>query len=164
MAEFRVAYARLMEHEGGYYDDPNGGETDKGVARKWNAEAWADGEISDEEAEAAAWERWDKLRCSEIPSQRLAEHMLDFAYMSGSDDAARTLQRAYNRLVPEGWDLLKEDGWVGPITIRQVARFIAAKEAWHDALIHAFICIRGMYYLNLNDRRHVRGWLKRIVW
>ena len=64
-----------MKHEGGYVFDPDdsGGETYKGVARKFHSK----------------WEGWSKI---DLHSQLVAQNLFDFAVNAGVRTASKIAQ------------------------------------------------------------------------
>jgi lysozyme family protein len=121
-ANFAPSLALVLQHEGGFVDDPQdpGGATNKGVTQAVYDD-WRAGEglfkrsvryINDYEVGAIYRRRyWNACRCDDLPSG-LDYCIFDFAVNSGVNRAARYLQRAVGAV---------EDGQVGPATIARVA-------------------------------------------
>lgn len=120
-AKFIDAFVKTIGHEGGYVNDPDdrGGETYKGIARKFwpNWDGWAiidfykskyglDG-INDRLAkneglqlaveEFYQWNFWTPNKCYEF-SQGVAEELFDTAVNQGVKTAAIYFQKALNKL------------------------------------------------------------------
>lgn len=111
---FDTAFDRLIDHEGGYVNNPAdpGGETKFGISKR----AYPDVDISGltlEQAKAIyKRDYWDKARCDELPPA-LAFQVFDTAVNSGIGQAVRFLQRAVG---------VADDGVLGPLTIAAVRR------------------------------------------
>lgn len=110
MANFEKAFNRVIKAEGGYVNDPNdkGGETYLGISRRShpNSSIWEhidkikkDNPNSSNSKLTKLIKKndyvhavikdiyytkyWDKLRCDEIKSQKLAEQLFDMAVNAG---------------------------------------------------------------------------------
>lgn len=115
---FRVAFDRLIGHEGGYTDgsgDP-GGETNFGISRR----AYPDVDIKHltREGAAAIYERdfWTKVGADQWPDA-VAFQAFDFAVNSGIQTAVRQLQRAVG---------VADDGHWGPVSAAALAKMSEA--------------------------------------
>lgn len=95
MMTFEIAIARVLDHEGGYVNDPRdpGGETKFGISKR----SYPDLDIANltRDAAVAIYKRdfWDRVHGDEL-HEDLAYQALDFAVNSGCDTALRYLQRA----------------------------------------------------------------------
>jgi lysozyme family protein len=117
MAIFEPAFNLTMKAEGGYANDPldAGGETYKGVARKYNAgwSGWvaidgvkktkpaslnaalaADANLQQAIRHFYQVNYWDVNRTGDIHDQQLANQVFDTAVNCGTGSAARFLQEA----------------------------------------------------------------------
>jgi lysozyme family protein len=133
MADFDVYFPTLLQHEGGFVDDPAdpGGATNKGItmetfracAKRYlgieptleNLEALTD-------AQAAAIYKplyWDKIRGDEIEPQELADIVFDFQVNAGGN-ASKLLQKVLNDLGAQ--PPLPVDGDIGPGTLAALKR------------------------------------------
>src|SRR5690242_14922551 len=114
MAEFKPAFDRLMELEGGYVNDKadRGGATRYGITEKAARLSGYAGDMARFPVEMAEqiYRRsyWDGLRCSEFNSQALANVVFDFGVNAGLSACGKCLQRALG---------LTEDGIIGSHTI-----------------------------------------------
>lgn len=139
---FDRAFAATMQSEGGYVNNPKdpGGETYMGIARTrhpyWPGWAIVDECRADGEALSMApglteavrqfykEEFWVKMRCPMIDqvSEAVAEELFEAGVNCGPGNGVRFLQRALNRLNSNGelWADLKDDGGMGPKTMRAV--------------------------------------------
>ena len=175
MANFARSFEVTMGHEGGYANNPDdrGGETYKGVARKFHPQwrGWAAVDIikakkplslnaaldadKDLQKEIRTFYKknfWDVNRTGDIQDQQIANQLFDFAVNSGAGMAARILQKAAG---------VEVDGQVGPITIAAVNK--AKPEAFFNALIKE----RKAFYERIvlkdpSQRQFLAGWFKRL--
>lgn len=177
-----------MKNEGGYSNHPDdrGGETYRGVARKFHPD-WPGWEridqykqsnkfpaVLDADHALKGWVQdfyrdnyWRAVGADKVQSQDVAEFLFDFAVHSGPDIPARHLQRALNVLNRKGttWPDLVIDGDIGPKT--QAA--LAAYGEWEGPfpLRKILIGLRTAYYVECVEAREqnesfIRGWLNRI--
>ena len=111
---------------------------------------------------------WDKLRCSDIPDQTIANEMFDGAANCGPRTMGRFLQRALNLFNKEEvkYADLVVDGKVGKKTIRTLKR--ALSMAWwvRIATFRAINALRRRRYIRLAEEQKryetfIGGWLMR---
>jgi lysozyme family protein len=188
MADFMPAYGRTMKNEGGYSDDPDdrGGETYRGIARKFHPDwlGWARVDkykaaeyfprVLDADHALKGWvqdfyrERfWQKTGCHLVDNQALAEFMFDFAVHSGTKTPVLHVQRALNALNRNEtlWKDVEVDGVMGP----QTAEALKMYPHW-ETPVPLFKVLRGLrtaYYVAVVERREqnekfLRGWLNRL--
>lgn len=119
MADFDKAFPRIIKHEGGYVetndpDDP-GGRTFAGISERHNPD-WEGWELLDEGKKDAASglaysfyrkHYWDKLNCSQIPDQRIANIVFSTAVLSGVRTAATLLIFSSSQEAPAKMTLLR---------------------------------------------------------
>lgn len=118
-ANFDKAFNKVIKAEGGYSRDPDdkGGETYLGIARKFHSKSkmWdyidiikfnnpkatykalttllkKDKRIDDEAKKIYKEQYWDKMKCGEITSQRIAEQLFDMGVNSGISNAVKLMQ------------------------------------------------------------------------
>ena len=112
--DFDQAFDKLIDHEGGYCNDPKdpGGETKYGISKR----AYPDVDIANltPDQAKAIYKRdyWQRARCDELPPP-LAFQVFDTAVNSGIGQAIRFLQRAVG---------VADDGQIGPLTMNAVKR------------------------------------------
>ncbi|HHW13511.1 MAG TPA: hypothetical protein GXX28_01085 [Firmicutes bacterium] len=112
---FRRAMEKVLEHEGGYVNDPAdpGGETKYGISKR----SYPDLDIKNlTRGQAIAIYRrdwWDRLRLGEIEDPDLAAKVFDLAVNVGAGTGIMLLQRA---LTAAGHPV-SVDGVVGPATL-----------------------------------------------
>jgi len=176
MANFKIAYDKTADFEGGYVNDPddNGGETYKGIARnfweKWQGWVIVDkykqvahnraelGKILDGNAELQSFVEafykknfWDEVRGDDITDQEVANNIYDFAVNSGVGRASRYAQRVVGAV---------EDGDIGNNSIKAINAYDA------EMFVHAFKKAREGFYRKIVDNnpsqaKFLYGWLSR---
>lgn len=155
MADFSQAVARVLQHEGGYINDSNdpGGETKYGISKR----AYPDLDIANLTVEEARViyrrEYWDKIRGDEIPSQDVADNLLDTAVNVGLHRASKWIQRLVDATV---------DGVIGPKTV------LAIRGTDSRILNLRLVLRRVAFYTELarvdgGRRRFLLGWLRRAL-
>lgn len=146
-------------------NDPedSGGRTKYGISEKAHPEAWADGDVTHDEARTIyekiyiLAERFDKIK-----DETLKHQVIDFGVPSGPDRAARLLQQVVG---------VKVDGEIGPKTLAAIENYPSGKLFGCDVpgkvLINlAFRDARTMFYATLakkrpKDLKFLLGWINR---
>ncbi len=174
MADFSSAFSATMKAEGGYVNDPKdpGGETYKGVARKFNSkwDGWIlvdlakrehnfpanlDGNVQLQEKIKTFYETnyWDKVRGDDLADQHVAESIFDFAVNAGSVTSAKLAQAAVNA---------EQDGVIGPATLQKInaedPRTFLAIFALHKIKRYVRICDQRP-----DSKKFFYGWVKRTL-
>lgn len=151
MQLFDFALDLVLEHEGGYVNDPQdpGGETIYGISRRAHPEAWRNGVPSkDQAAEIYRNDYWLAADCPEL-QPAVAVFLFDTAVNVGVRQSIRLLQRALR---------VTDDGILGPITRG------AANKADPAQLVPRLAAERLAHYAALSTwQRFGRGWSKRTV-
>lgn len=192
MADFNISYTKTMSHEGGYVDDPDdaGGETYKGIARRFNPD-WSGWNIIDEvkktltnsshlprllDNNVSLQQRvkdlykqlyWSPFRGDLMP-QPLADEMFDTAVNMGVGRTVGFLQRALNimnrnaTLYPD----MVEDGQYGPTTHRLLYTYFQKDTV--DYLVKIVNILQGAHYIEYmtkspTQEKYARGWLNRVT-
>lgn len=157
---FDASFARVMQSEGGYVNDPAdpGGETNLGVTiGAWGA--YLGRAIQPGEMKALTLDTvkpfyktmyWDKVKCDDLPAG-VDYAVFDFAVNAGVARAAKFLQRAV------GAD---DDGVVGPGTLSLVKKTTPGK------LLENFTEQKEEFYNTLAERnptqqKFLKGWMNR---
>jgi lysozyme family protein len=189
MADFKKAYSITMAHEGGYVHDPDdaGGETYKGIARKYNA-SWSgwktidkckntcsnfpnclndDNNLQDEVHAFYKLKYWDVNRLDDFKDQDVANEMFDTGVNMGTGRAARFLQKALNYLSRDGslYTPLAVDGQIGPASLNALNRVLSDGDG--KILLTMLNVLQGEHYMNYMDKnpkqqKYARGWFKRV--
>ena len=116
LVEFDDIIEKVLEHEGGYVDDPTdaGGETKYGISKR----AYPDEDIKELTVERAKelYKRdyWDRYRTADLPD-RLRHIYVDMCINMGGGRAIKILQEACNSKNANKIDV---DGGIGPATIK----------------------------------------------
>ena len=184
MADFKLSYLKVMDHEGGYVNHPNdrGGETYKGIARKRNPN-WKGWPIIDSIKGTNKFELkldndellqmevrnyyklnyWDSLNLDYVKAQAVADEVFDISVNMGPGTAGSTLQQALNLLNRNQKDFpdLPTTGTVGPQTLKTINLY--NNEA---ALVKTLNGIQFGKYRNIcqadpSQEVFFLGWLKR---
>ena len=189
MADFKQAYDRTMGHEGGYVNDPQdaGGETYKGIARKYNpnwkgwdiVDTWrtrrtdfpkildSDTLLLQHVKELYKQLYWDVFQGDNITDQDITNQIFDIAVNMGVHRAVKFLQIGLNilnrnqQIYPD----VLEDGRFGPQTFNTLLQYLSLDKSIY--LLKIIIILRGMHYIKYMQRspiqeRFARGWLNRV--
>ena len=143
----------VLEHEGGYVNDPEdpGGETKYGVSKR----AYPNEDIKNltEESAKDIYRRdyWERYRCAELP-ESLRHIYFDMCVNMGAGRATKIMQETANA---KGANL-KIDGGMGPMTV-------GAMKSVELERVRAY---RVKYYVTLIERKpdlakFYFGWFKR---
>jgi lysozyme family protein len=154
LVEFDDIIEKVLEHEGGYVDDPTdaGGETKYGISKR----AYPDEDIKELTVERAKelYKRdyWDRFRTGSLPD-RLRHIYVDMCINMGGGRAIKILQEACNSKNANKIDV---DGGIGPATIK-------AASSVEPFRLRAY---RVMFYAELvmkkpEQERFWVGWFRR---
>jgi len=143
----------VLEHEGGYVNDPDdpGGETNFGIAKRSHPDVDIANLTKEGAKEIYKSEYWDKNKVESLP-EYLRHIYFDMCVNQGRGRAVRIMQRAANA---KGAGL-KVDGGMGPVTI----------EAMKGLEIDRVRAYRVKYYADLVTRKpdlekFYFGWFRR---
>jgi len=147
------AFEKVIDHEGGYVDDPSdpGGRTKYGISQR----AYPDEDIVNLTLERAKElyhkDYWLRSKADKLPAEIRYAHF-DMAVNAGRGAAAKNLQRAAR---------VKVDGAIGPNTL------LAASKV----TISDYMFFRAVHYMritrrNANLAKFLGGWANRIeeIW
>lgn len=174
MADFKLAYAKVLKNEGGYVNDLQdpGGETYKGVARKIHSkwDGWQiidvlkqqsnfpnnlddNQEVQDKIEFLYQVNYWDKLKGDDINSQLVAESIFDFGVNAGTGTSASLAQMVVGAGV---------DGVIGKESISKINAF----EEEH--FLAAFTVAKIGRYIAIikkrpTSRKYLYGWVRRAL-
>ncbi len=164
---FEKALAKVLKHEGGYvnHKDDNGGETFRGISRKFypKSSIWSildtyedkDDAMHDEEVTkmVASFYRnyyWLKIKADEIHDPFVASMVFNFAINSGKRAAVKKIQRIVGT---------KTDGLIGNITLGAL-NAVDPKVFTHHFLLEIF-----EFYTQIarkgNNHVFLQGWCNR---
>ena len=188
MANFEEAYSKTMGHEGGYVHDKDdaGGETYKGIARKYNGD-WSGWNIIDSkkndsnfpsclddidelqtDVHAFYKERyWDVNKLDDVSSQAVGEEMFDTGVNMGIGRAAKFLQKSLNYLNRNGtlYSDLTVDGAIGGKSLSALDKVLSDGD--EKILLTMLNVLQGNHYMeymgkDLTQEKYARGWFKRV--
>jgi lysozyme family protein len=160
-SNFDACFAKVIQSEGGYVNDPadRGGETNLGVTvGAWGA--YLNRAIQPGEMKALTVDTvkpfyksmyWDKVKGDDLPVG-VDYAVFDFAVNAGTGRAAKFLQRAVGAV---------DDGVIGSGTLALVAKTTPGK------LLENFAEQKEAFYNTLADRnptqqKFLKGWLARV--
>ncbi len=189
MANFEEAYYKTMGHEGGYVHDPHdaGGETYKGIARRYNSdwEGWpiidsqknssyfpqcldSDDDLQDSVHAFYKVRYWDVNKLDHVQSQAVGDEMFDTGVNMGISRAAKFLQRSLNYLNRNGslYPELIVDGKIGGKSLNALDSILRGGD--ERVLLTMMNVLQGQHYMNYmdsnpNQKRYARGWFKRVT-
>ena len=153
MKNFKEIIKKVLEHEGGYVNDPKdlGGETKYGITKRFYPDVDIKNLTIEQATEIYKKDYWDKNKVESLP-QNLWHIYFDMCVNMGKRTAVKVLQRA---AVNKGRDI-EVDGGLGPMTIG------ALKGVELDR-VRAF---RVKYYVDLitarpEQEKFYLGWFRR---
>lgn len=148
MTAFDQVFDRLMEHEGGYVNDPAdpGGETKWGISKRSYPNLNIQTLTREEAREIYTRDFWTRGKMDQF-EPAIAFQVFDFAVNSGIETAIRKMQTAVG---------VADDGHVGPITIA------ALKAMSVTDFIMLFVAERLEFWTRLaNWPAAGKGWVRR---
>jgi lysozyme family protein len=192
MANFDTAFEKTAAIEGGYVFDPDdaGGETYKGISRRFNPlwQGWDRideikmtnsskkefGKIFDQDKglqeEVVLFYKqayWDKFWGDDIPVQEIAEELFDTGVNIGVHRAVEFLQKGLNLLNrnKKNYTDVFEDGLFGRNTLKALQAYLKIDDVSY--LLKVMNVLQGMHYIeymrkNPAQEKYARGWLKRV--
>lgn len=147
---FDTLIDRLLDHEGGYVNDPRdpGGETRFGISKRSYPSIDIKNLTRAVAVDIYRRDFWDRIQGDTLP-QAFAFQALDAAVNHGMENAVRWLQRAA---------CVAEDGVIGPVTLAAVGRADPAD------LVLLFNAERLRFYARLAAfDAFGRGWVYRVA-
>ena len=154
LVEFEEIIEKVLEHEGGYIDDPTdrGGETKYGISKR----AYPDENIKELTVERAKelYKRdyWDRFRVSDLPD-RLRHIYVDMCINMGGGRAIKILQEACNSKNAEKIDV---DGGIGPATIKAASNVEPFRLRAYRVMFYAELVMKKP-----DQERFWVGWFRR---
>ncbi len=190
MATYDDTFRKTAAHEGGYVHDPDdvGGETYKGVSRRYNP-SWGGWRLIDELKQASGdfpdnleqnvelqasvkdfykQNYWDKFWGDEIPAQEIAEELFDTSVNMGARRAVTFFQEGMNLLNRNQRDYkdITEDGLFGRKTLEVLTAYLKVERGDCKPLLKVMNILQGMHYIEYmrkspTQEKYARGWFKR---
>ena len=153
MKTFDEIIEKVLEHEGGYVNDPKdlGGETKYGITKRFYPDIDIKNLTIEQATEIYKKDYWDKNKVESLP-QNLWHIYFDMCVNMGKRTAVKVLQRA---AVNKGKDI-EVDGGLGPMTIKALSGVELDR-------VRAF---RVKYYVDLitakpEQEKFYLGWFRR---
>lgn len=187
MAKFQIAFKKTMVHEGGYVNDPadRGGETYKGISRKYHPEwpGWKkvedlygagitskhfedDIELQNLVQTFYKEKYWLPLHIDSIPNQNVADKIFDIAVNMGTRVAQKLTQEGVNLINRNGQDTLDVmvDGVIGEKTLFGLKAVLIVRL---DAMLLVLKALQAERYVDICRRdptqeKFLHGWLRRV--
>ena len=165
---FDKAFEYTMPFEGwdAYTNDPDdkGGATKYGITvrtlKAIRFDVDGDGDVTENDVKFLTYSQakdilkrkyWDVIQADSIESERIAIKLFDCAVNMGPARATRIAQEALNDLRYG----LVVDGLMGPKTLS------ALNGSDEDVFFLFMVCQLEQYYVGLNRRKFLKGWLRR---
>ena len=153
MKDFKEIIKKVLEHEGGYVNDPKdlGGETEYGITKRFYPDIDIKNLTIEQATDIYKSDYWDKNKVESLP-QNLWHIYFDMCVNMGKRTAVKVLQRA---AVNKGKDI-EVDGGLGPMTI----------EALKGVELDRVRAFRVKYYVDLitarpEQEKFYLGWFRR---
>mgnify|MGYP003146668907 FL=1 len=157
--DFETIIATVLEHEGGYVDDPKdlGGETNMGISRR----AFPEEDIknlTEDRAKYIYHEKYWKPSKAYLVPEALQEIYFDMVVNFGARGAGRVLQHAINGKYKSKGGGVVVDGRVGPKTLKSIKKLEADRLRAYRVLKFAEIVCRSP-----EQEKFWYGWFKRAI-
>jgi lysozyme family protein len=189
MAEFTQAFQKTVGHEGGYVFDRDdaGGETYRGISRRWfpDWEGWRIIDNSKKQANnfpasldydkllqslvATFYKEhfWNRFSGDKIKKQAIADELFDTAVNMSLRDSVMFLQTALNILNRNG-SLFSDtvvDGLLGPTTLKCLNIILKIGDV--STLLKIMNVLQGNHYITYMSKsptqeKYCRGWFNRV--
>lgn len=188
MGDFLKAFKKILKYEGGYVNDKDdaGGETYKGVARKYNSD-WDGWKIIDVLRKDKTFPNnlddnqelqkqiqllyknkyWDIYWGDKIYPQDIVEEMFDISVNMGTKRAVLFLQQSLNLLNrnQKNYPDIAENGLFESKTYEILNVYLSKdKPLYLLKLLNVFQAIHYINYVKVKpeQEKYLRGWLKRV--
>ena len=154
---FNEIIEQVLEHEGGYVNDPNdlGGETNFGITKRFYPDVDIKNLTKEQAKKIYHQDYWRRNKCDVIPT-RLRHIYFDMCVNQGKGTAVKVLQRACNSKKAD----LKVDGGLGPKTLGAIKEY--------NPSLPRVRCYRLKHYYDLVNRKPEQekflfGWYRRTM-
>ncbi len=154
MITFEQIIDKVLEHEGGYVNDPydKGGETKFGIAKRWYPDLDIKNLTKSDAINIYYNNYWKPSKADNLPNDLKATYF-DMCVNMGQRQAVKILQQAINS---RKMNKIEEDGVIGKITIENAGRISKRR-------LQAYRCL---FYGRLvseepDQERFYFGWYKR---
>jgi len=152
---FNVFMDIILQHEGGYVNDPDdlGGETKYGITKRRYPELDIQNLTIDEAKEIYYDDFFLDMNLQYIHNDLLALHVLDMGINAGRETAIKLLQEVLNGI--------PIDGVLGPVTCLAIESAMVTTN-----LVDAYKAkrIQRYYYISTlrNNAKFLKGWVNRV--
>lgn len=147
---FDEAFDKLIDHEGGYVNDPRdpGGETKFGISKRQYPNLDIKNLTRDDAKLIYRTDYWERAGCDQI-DPAVAFNIFDAAVNSGIENSVRFMQRACG---------VADDGHAGPVTLNAVRSMPPVR------VVARFNGERLEFLAKLTTFDHFgRGWTRRVA-
>ena len=146
----------ILDHEGGYVDDPTdrGGDTNFGIAKRFYPDVDIKNLTKEQAKKIYHQDYWRVGKCDEIPTH-LRHIYFDMCVNFGISGAIKVLQRAYNGKHSKDIDV---DGKLGPMTLTAIQKLEEERVRAYRVLRFANLVIKKP-----EQERFWYGWFRRAV-
>ena len=155
MKSFEEIINKVLEHEGGYVNDPSdlGGETNYGITKRFYPDVDIKNLTREQAKDIYKRDYWDKNRVESLP-ENLWYIFFDMCVNMGRRTAVKILQRAAN----SSGHRLEVDGGMGPVTVKGLQNLSVDR-------VRAY---RVKYYVDLinskpEQEKFYYGWFRRTM-
>ena len=154
LTTFNEIIEKVLEHEGGYVNDPNdrGGETNFGITKKFYPDVDIKNLTKEQAKHIYHTDYWRRGKCDEIPS-RLRHIYFDMLVNFGKRGAVKVLQKAANA---KNKDKIDVDGGLGPATLKAIQNLELERVRAYRVLRFANLVIKKP-----EQERFWFGWFRR---
>ena len=153
---FEEIIEQVLEHEGGYVNDPHdaGGETNFGIAKRFYPDVDIKNLTKEQAKKIYHQDYWRPGKCDEVPPH-LRHIYFDMCVNFGRSGAVKVLQRAANSKLRNKIDV---DGGIGPATLKAIQNLDVERVRAYRVLRFANIVIDKP-----NQERFWTGWFRRAL-
>ena len=153
-ATFEEIIEVVLEHEGGYVNDPDdaGGETKYGIAKRWYPSVDIKNLTIEQAKHIYHTDYWRPAKCDSVPPQ-LRHIYFDMCVNFGRRGAVKVLQQAANSKLR---NKIKVDGGIGPNTLKAIQNISLDRVRAYRVLRFANIVI-----VKPNQEKFWVGWFRR---
>ena len=154
LTTFNEIIEKVLEHEGGYVNDPHdrGGETNFGITKKFYPDVDIKNLTKEQAQHIYHTDYWRRGKCDEIPS-KLRHIYFDMLVNFGKRGAVKVLRRAANA---KNKDKIDVDGGLGPATLKAIQNLELERVRAYRVLRFANLVIKKP-----EQERFWFGWFRR---
>ena len=156
MKTFEEIIEQVLEHEGGYVNDPDdtGGETNFGIAKRWYPNVDIKNLTKEQAKKIYHQDYWKPAKCDSVPPQ-LRHIYFDMCVNFGRGGAVKVLQRAANA---KNKNKIEVDGGMGPAPLKAIQNLSTDRVRAYRVLRFANIVIDKP-----NQEKFWLGWFRRAL-